>query len=769
MRRVAREDGALGLVPRSSSFSVSEARLLSHLALLCGLLDGDEPILLMQGADLLKSWFPWYARLRGDSERDVLFDLFFLADRRNEFVTVREEFIKMGNQGVAENTIEGLASRANSALDMLLRNATSRASGEEGGASEDTSTLRRNATPYLLWTLLQRQYAQQRKETFPLLRYLSRYRMHNKFKTVWESEMMDPNVGADGDGDDESILTLLKLVRDTRAPSPERLPVCAALALVIRELAAALLEDTSLLDSPPYRKLLWQNLDAVVWYVITRGLAEELKLDFAHLPVPPIPSPEKYLWLIAEFGYVVLGVDRDLRIYEHFRRAAQHEVLLYHSRTEYRDHLFHAVETFLVGYALLRGNRSPVESIFSANGNSPGDTETLREWFLAALFHDFGYVMELVPLVTEIAQQFPIDGIREMVPELKNQWDDKITELNRIVKEQQGLKSEIGKKRTDHGVFSYLHLRSELLRLDPLARKELSLSGPPSKWKSKHCKRHAKALSAILKHNLSREPVNVRKEPLSALLILCDELQEWRRPRYNMWELTQSAMASIHNRELGNATIRRVCETVIFENCSCNDGRIDFPSKDFKIILRYADQNLNRFDPVIRLLYKVYNLERIEALKTIGVVLEIQMRRLRRKPRRINSQQGRLEDEQARLEDEGVSELDILRDFCLLHEVGVGYELFTRRPAMMASERCIRSETPDNSPPLDVIRLDMRAFDKKPRSESPLVPIPPWEFEQQWFNFKREFCQRKDLDYAFVGDDEEWGEQQITTKDREAR
>jgi hypothetical protein len=659
--------------------------------------------------------------------------------------------------GELEAAVKDLTRYATYSLDMLVADAVARARSERTGTTRATGetaiAVRRNTEPCLLWTLLDKQHGPLREKSFPLLFFLSRHRMHVDFTTVWEAERTEPKAIVGGEaaekaakGDDENILRLLELVQHARVPSPERLPVCAALMLVVRRLAAALLKDRRHLDSPPYRKLLWQSLDAVVWYATMRGLFEELKPDYAHLPVGQRPSPENYLWLIAEFGYVVLGVDRDLRIYEHFRQAAQHEVLLYHSRTEYRDHLFHAVDTFLVGYALLTASGSPVKFILSARGNGRKDRETLREWFLAALCHDFGYVMELVPAALGIAQQFPVNGMRKMVPELKSQWDDKITELNRLVKEQQELRSEIGQKRTDHGVFSYLHLRSELLRLDRLAQEEVSLSGPPSKWKSEHCEQHAEALSAILKHSLAREPVNVRKEPLSALLVLCDELQEWQRPRYNAWELTQSAMVSIHYRELGGAAIRRVSEAVIFENCADDSGRIVFPSGERKIIVRYADQNLNRFDPIIRLLYKVYTLERLEGLKSIPMVLEIQMRRLQRE----------------RSPDSETSELDILRDFCLLHEVGVSPELFTRPRAPTVGGRCIRSELADKSPTLDVVRLDLSAFPREPRRESPLIPIPPWDFQEQWFNFKREFCRRKGLLCTLFSDDEEWPEQQIT-------
>jgi len=761
-----KEQDPEGLMPQLAPFSVCEARLLAHLALVLGLkrLGADESD--ATPLSLLRVWFPWYTRLGKEEGKAVeSLDRQFQGASSSAFCRVWRQIRQAVKDGQLNANVATLSGYGASGLDMLTSHCATQAradqadwTGEERGAA---LALQRNATPLLVWTLLADQYDPVRGGVFPLLLFLSRHRMHTHSRTVWQAAGIEPEeVPAEGGPAadpnairDMDVVSLLRLVRGVQLPPPDKLPVCAAMVMVVRELAEALLKDQRLLQSPSYRRLLWASVDAVLWYAAIRGLFAKVKPEYAHLPITTRPPADKYLWLIAEFGYVVLGIHRDLRVHEHFRRAMQHEVLLYHSRTEYRDHLFHAIDTFLTGYFLLTAHDGPLGPVFSRTGDKP--RKTLREWFLAALFHDFGYVMELVPLTLKLAREFPLASTRRLVSDLGDKWNNRVTDLNRALQEQQGLVSEIGRNRTDHGVFSYLHLCKELLRLDPVVRENVDMSGPPADSDSEHCKEHAAALLAILKHNLECEPVDLHKEPLSALLILCDELQEWQRPRYSAWGLALSSVEAIQDQELPESSGRRVCEAMEFEGCTSSGAGILFSSQVPKILFRYSDQNLNRFDPITRLLRKIHNLERIEGLQDIRLLLEVQIRRLPRKPLPGES-------ERSGPAEAGESELDILRDFCVLREVGLSAELFTRRTLTETSKgRCICYEVTDGPQPLDMVRLDLRGFTRKARRKSPLVRIPPWDFEKRLLEFKREYCRRKGVYCTLFSDDEEWPEQQI--------
>ena len=55
----------------------------------------------------------------------------------------------------------------------------------------------------------------------------------------------------------------------------------------------------------------------------------------------------------------------------------------------------------------------------------------------------------------------------------------------------------------------------------------------------------AHALTAILRHNLTAQNVDIRREPLTLLLMLCDHLQEWGRPRLAPDPLARGVMESL--------------------------------------------------------------------------------------------------------------------------------------------------------------------------------------------------------------------------------
>jgi hypothetical protein len=80
---------------------------------------------------------------------------------------------------------------------------------------------------------------------------------------------------------------------------------------------------------------------------------------------------------------------------------------------------------------------------------------------------------------------------------------------------------------TDHGVAAWLHLQHWMNDVKyPLE----SL---------------APALKAILRHNLSDQEINLYKEPLSFLLMLCDHIQEWGRPRVGPEPLSRGIMEGL--------------------------------------------------------------------------------------------------------------------------------------------------------------------------------------------------------------------------------
>jgi hypothetical protein len=80
---------------------------------------------------------------------------------------------------------------------------------------------------------------------------------------------------------------------------------------------------------------------------------------------------------------------------------------------------------------------------------------------------------------------------------------------------------------TDHGIAGWLYVQWLLKRID----------ADPAAF--------APALNAILRHNLPEQTVHADQEPLTLLLMLCDHLQEWGRPRVTPYALAQGTLEAL--------------------------------------------------------------------------------------------------------------------------------------------------------------------------------------------------------------------------------
>jgi hypothetical protein len=112
------------------------------------------------------------------------------------------------------------------------------------------------------------------KRTRHLLWFISNHRAPASDETVWQIwEVEAPTI--------EQVRDLLRLVvgvsLNSRMPSPQRV----ALFFLIRDLAGSLLkcDMAYLLDSPAYRKLLWENLESILWFECCRDIHEAMRGD----------------------------------------------------------------------------------------------------------------------------------------------------------------------------------------------------------------------------------------------------------------------------------------------------------------------------------------------------------------------------------------------------------------------------------------------------------------------------------------------------------
>lgn len=280
---------------------------------------------------------------------------------------------------------------------------------------------------------------------------------------------------------------------------------------------------------------------------------------FADVPAYMSPSlTEAQLFVLCEYAYHEIGVHRELSLFERLVRQLRYELSLYASGGYYRDHLYHVIDVCLLGELLLRSTLSPCLSeahtetlagmlnglIQSESANSampeenlitPGPQGILQDWYVAALCHDLGYLVEKTGALLKPVAQVAGPGLHQFHASMQRGLASGRDRISAVVASeltnsphphpsQEDLKKV---PATDHGIVAWLHLHDWLAQIN---------SQPGFL---------AHALTAILRHNLPAQEVNVCREPLTLLLILCDHLQEWGRPRVPADPLARGLMEAL--------------------------------------------------------------------------------------------------------------------------------------------------------------------------------------------------------------------------------
>jgi len=651
------------------------------------------------------------------------------ADGEERPIEAVSGFLKDTDWGEKEREL--LRNRALTLLKAVVEYAP-RAGGGGSSSGDETGAIRLESIAGFLLIA----GAEDLKDMFPggleLLAFLSRYRLLSKDATMWTAPDGETE-GAEREGppgpSKEEMLKLLELIQPVAQEAGGRPITAPSILSILGPLVEAIQRGPEpVLDSGAYRRLLWDSIDSVIWQEILERLYRRV-LDKTDCPDRgSMKTMEAAFWLVSEMGHVALGVDRGLKIHERLRRALFHENTLYQQQSRYRDHLFHALRTFCLGRLLLTAKNGPFASGLPAE-DGPQSKVLLRNWFIAALCHDFGYAMELCPPVLDHMEAFAWKGLRDVVGELKRTWDSRVQAMNQELKREQHLASDLG-TRCNHGIASFFHLQRLLAEAG----------------RGTDATEYGPALQAIFVHDLPNEAVDFKTEPIPAALIICDELQEWDRPSCDPQRLTESVASLINLDRAEVVRGRRIAEPIQLENCSVPGGRLEFAEGAVpKIVIRYADQNVNRFDPLSRILAKIYNLERIDAINEARLCIELWVRALTKKEDVAGGPR--------------VREIDILRDFALLYEVShFSPELYTLvHGGFPEDRRCVHWQHVDKQQDslFDVLTLNLRRFPAKPRND-PLVGKDPSEFHEELREFKREYCRKKGVECRCYADDEPW-------------
>lgn len=275
---------------------------------------------------------------------------------------------------------------------------------------------------------------------------------------------------------------------------------------------------------------------------------------------------------------VAYGIDR---LEEYHEKYTNFEGLLYGASEYYRDHIFHAIRTWLIGiFCLLHNSEKPfIEEIQidGVPGNKPFDNEInffekLSIWTISALCHDLGYPLEKSQQVLEktknmmkefvpnpmVLSNFSFTGVQDNINEYIVKFMS--TKMKEVVKEKDLAEEGALKKEEDeeskeqktyfgriqpkyylkytksleknkHGIISAVIIYKMLLYF---IESDFNLNDDYvySSEDARQFYIRREILRSIASHTCS-DIYNVKNTTFSSLLFICDEMQEWGRKSWN--------------------------------------------------------------------------------------------------------------------------------------------------------------------------------------------------------------------------------------------
>lgn len=252
-------------------------------------------------------------------------------------------------------------------------------------------------------------------------------------------------------------------------------------------------------------------------------------------PVGAEAYAQSLIHLMDVFGHSVLHVEREVEIARYLNRVIESELLLHAVSDYYRDHLYHLVDLAMLGDFLLtaRGGRRSgylwrLLAPSPDGGRSRGRyrLDVLRkQFFIAAVFHDVGYLFSLIARVPEMIREQGSRSHEQFLVSIEHAFQGEIESLESSITD---LTRHLAERRVglDRGVHSAVILRDHLREAVRPAEREGGLLDV-----------YAPSLRAICQHSLHREKVSQDEDPLSFLMVLCDELTDWGRTRVRAQEL----------------------------------------------------------------------------------------------------------------------------------------------------------------------------------------------------------------------------------------
>lgn len=263
---------------------------------------------------------------------------------------------------------------------------------------------------------------------------------------------------------------------------------------------------------------------------------------------------------------VAYGIEQ---LEEYHDRYTQFESLLYGASEYYRDHIFHAVRTWLIGiFCLLHDSESPFIKEIQIDGiaekepfaNKINFFEKLSIWTISALCHDLGYPLEKSQQVLEktrnmmkefvpnpmVLSNFAFTGVQDNINEyivkfmstkMKEVTEKNNTDENREktyygrIQPKYYLKYTKSLEKNKHGIISAVIIYKMLLYF---LESDFNLNDDYiyNLEDARQFYIRREILRSISSHTCS-DIYNVKNTTFSSLLFICDEMQEWGRKSWN--------------------------------------------------------------------------------------------------------------------------------------------------------------------------------------------------------------------------------------------
>ncbi len=218
-----------------------------------------------------------------------------------------------------------------------------------------------------------------------------------------------------------------------------------------------------------------------------------------------------------------------------------------------RDHVCHSLLTFLLGFVII-----------IKLGLAKKYHDFHFQWKLAGTLHDVGYpleitdslnrdffsdydenVLEIIPEFNPMAgnyltrylelyttNQSPKRNILDIINLRLQDWKIKTDAKEIFLKMIKGKKIDSGQKRTDHGITSAILVMKAIDRLYEKVNPNQTINN--SGWTFSNMENQiTNVCASIFVHNINKNSLqwNFNDAPLATLLKLCDELQDWSRPK----------------------------------------------------------------------------------------------------------------------------------------------------------------------------------------------------------------------------------------------